>query len=340
MQEPALGEPAFIFDQLLMEDGDLTGWAAKAHESKLEPEPEGRHEGNRLSGPMRNRIVDWIANVAGFHVARGYQYTDPMIEAKPSFAARAILCLLALLSASGSAWSLPANFTANYEVSRYMFSRFHTLGEAELALTREGAGYRYVSHTRPIPIIALFYGEDVMEMSRGQIVGGAVRPDRYDYELKGRNGHSDYLVFQHDKGEVEQNFKGKTVRQHVPPETLDRLSMQLAIMRELATGDREMQFLVADRRRLYAYRFEVTGNERISTPFGEFDTVKVELTGQQRIKDSTVPDVEDLDIPDEDDRRTIFWCAPALDYIPIRVEYVDRDQGQFRMSIRSLDRAR
>jgi hypothetical protein len=250
----------------------------------------------------------------------------------------AMACLLA--AAPPPACAAPEDFTADYQVSRSVFSRLVTLAQAELALTREGGGYRYVSHTWPIPIIALVYGDEVVEESRGQLVGGAVRPDRYDYELKGRSGRSDHLVFDRASGEVEQHFKGETVTQRVPPGALDRLSMQVAIMTDLARGAREMRYLVADRNRLYAYRFKVAGDERVTTPFGNFETVRVELAGQQRIEDAEGLRLDQLDIVDKDGngRRTTFWCAPALGFVPVQVEYADRDQGTFRMDIQRLER--
>jgi hypothetical protein len=264
----------------------------------------------------------------------------------PAAGGRAILafamtCLLAAGMPPALAAPAPDSFTSDYQVSRSVFSRLVTLAEARLALTRQGGGdYRYVSHTWPIPIIAFVYGDEVVEQSSGRFAGDAVRPDRYDYELKGRSGHADHLVFERDKGEVEQSFKDDTVRQRVPPSALDRLSMQLAIMADLARGAREMRYLVADRNRLYAYRFSVAGNERVSTPFGEFEAVKVEMAGQRRVEDAEGLQLDQLDIVDKDGNggRTTFWCAPALGFVPVQVEYADRDQGVFRMDIQSLER--
>lgn len=256
---------------------------------------------------------------------------------KHGILALAMACLLA--TASPALAAPPAPFNATYQVSRTVFGRLVTLAQAELTLTRDGATYRYVSHTWPIPIIAFVYGDEVKEASQGQFAGDAVRPERYDYELKGRSGHADFLVFERDKGEVRQKFKDNTVRQHVPSDAVDRLSMQLAIMADLARGAREMRYLVADRNRLYAYRFTVAGNERVHTPFGDFDAVKVELAGQRRIEDAQGLRLDALDIVDEEggNRRTTFWCASALGFIPVQVEYADRDQGTFRMDIQRLD---
>jgi hypothetical protein len=236
--------------------------------------------------------------------------------------------------------ALPANFTATYELDRDILGRFVTLARAEVKWIREGDEYQYVSRTQPtIGILAFLYGDEVSEASRGQLVDEAVRPERYEYELKGRNGRSDYIVFRKAKGEVEQHFNGETIRQHVPPGVLDRVSLQLAVMHDLAGGARRMQYLVADRGRLQAYHFDVKGKERVTTPLGAFDTLKVELTGQQRVSEAEATGIGDMNIRklSESDRRTIFWCAPSLEFIPVQVEYIDRDGATYRLDIQSLE---
>jgi hypothetical protein len=40
MQKARLADPLFLFHQLGLHDGDLTSGAAKAYESKLQPEPK------------------------------------------------------------------------------------------------------------------------------------------------------------------------------------------------------------------------------------------------------------------------------------------------------------
>ena len=262
-----------------------------------------------------------------------------------SIVLRTLSCALALVMpmVSGLAAALPADFTAGYEVNREILDRLLKLGDAQLSLTHTDSSYRYDSRTRPIRVIALFYGDEVIETSDGRLFGDLIRPDRYDFVLKGRGAHSDYILFQWGRGEVEQHFKDETVRQRVPQEMFDRLSLQLAIMSDLARGARVMQYLVADRNRIYAYHFEVTGSEHINTPLGDFETVKVELTGQQRIAnpESLRDDaIANMNIPrnGSDDRRTVFWCAPALDFIPVQVEYTDRDQSAYRMDLKSLER--
>jgi hypothetical protein len=41
MQIATLREPSASFDQFPMQQGDLSGWSAKAHPAELKPETEG-----------------------------------------------------------------------------------------------------------------------------------------------------------------------------------------------------------------------------------------------------------------------------------------------------------
>ncbi|RSR40797.1 DUF3108 domain-containing protein, partial [Acinetobacter baumannii] len=47
------------------------------------------------------------------------------------------------------------------------------------------------------------------------------------------------------------------------------------------------------------------GNEKIKTSYGTFDTVKVVLQHKKP------------------ERSTIFWLAPKLDYLPVKVSHID-----------------
>lgn len=260
-------------------------------------------------------------------------------DRKLPFAAIGLLLLLGCLA--GEAAALPPEFNATYKVTRNLFDRDLTLASAALRLERGRNGrYRYSSRLNPVRLIALIYGEELTEFSRGRFTRDGVLPDLYEMRLEGRKPRSGSLVFDRARGEIVQNFKDHRVHQRVPPaKTFDRLSMQLAIASDLAAGERDMQYLMADQNRLRVYRFEVTGEERLRTPIGEFDTLRVELTGQLRVEDAEGMDVDAVKTANDFNGkgRTAFWFAPALDYLPVRIQHVDDDLGVFRMDIERME---
>jgi len=61
----------------------------------------------------------------------------------------------------------------------------------------------------------------------------------------------------------------------------------------------------------------VIGREMVPTPLGHFETLKVQRLGDQR--------------------ETTLWCAPALHYLPVRIEQENRG-SRVRLNLKSLQR--
>lgn len=277
---------------------------------------------------------------------------------KPVCRLSAVVCSFLLLMAgmSHAAGSAPAaiggaaesraplvfqSFSADYKVTRTLLGNEMTAASAELRLElgAEG-GYRYSSSLRPIRVVAMFYGDELAEYSRGQLDDGGVWPELYEMRLSGRKPRQGSIVFAREAGKVTQRFKGKEVQQRVPPEAHDRLSLHLRMARDLAAGQRAMQYLMVDQNRLRVYRFEVKGDEWIDTPLGRFETLRVELTGRLRLgnnaKGLDVANAEtDTDLTGE--KQTTFWMAPSLGYVPVRMRHQDEDLGIFTMNIERLE---
>lgn len=257
------------------------------------------------------------------------------------FAATALwLFLVVPCGAAGTA--LP-DYTAEFRVTRSVFDSDVTIASAKLRLERGSEGrYRYSSQLWPVKLVAMFYGDELSEYARGSITPEGVRPDLYEMHLTGRRAREGSMSFDREqRGDVvlTQNFKGETTRKKVPPQTLDRLSMQLAIAHDLRAGRETMQYLMADTHRLRVYRFEVKGRERVETPVGVYDTIKVELTGRLRVDKAKGLDIDAAQTVDdfEGKDRTTFWLAPALSYLPVRVKHVDEDLGAFYMNMTRME---
>ena len=64
-----------------------------------------------------------------------------------------------------------------------------------------------------------------------------------------------------------------------------------------------MSYRVADGGKLKTYVFRYRGQHSISTPFGDVDTLVMERTRSGAT------------------RKTTFWLAPSLDYLPVHIEH-------------------
>jgi hypothetical protein len=231
-------------------------------------------------------------------------------------------------------------FRADYRVTRSIMDSDFSLATAELRLELGAdGGYRYSSSLRPAKLIAMFYADEIAEYSRGRLEHAGVVPELYEMRITGRKAREGGIVFDREAGQVTQRFKGREVRQGVPPEAHDRLSLQMAMVQDLAAGKRAMQYLMVDQNRLRVYRFEVTGEERVDTPRGRYETLRVELAGRLRVEDGAGLDVANArtesDLEGED--QTTFWMAPSLGYLPVRIRHVDEELGTFTMSLQKLE---
>jgi hypothetical protein len=233
----------------------------------------------------------------------------------PTRSSRRSLLAAALLLVCGAAAAVPDRFEARYEVSH----RAITLGEARVTFERlPGARYRYSTTTQPTGITKLFYNATVTELSEGQITVNGFRPDRYVYQREGRKARSARLRFDWDDNIVINEVAGDSWKMKIPDDALDRLGSQLQLMWDLAHNERRLSYDIADGGQLKTYQLVQLGNEAVRTRFGTLDTVKI------------------VRKRDDNARATTFWCAPSLDYLPVRIVHREKDDN-FEMTLERVE---
>jgi len=65
--------------------------------------------------------------------------------------------------------------------------------------------------------------------------------------------------------------------------------------------------MVADGGKIKNYNFEIIGKEIINTPLGKLETIKL-----VRLKPNSR-------------RKSTLWCAKKLEFLPIKVENIEKD---------------
>ena len=104
----------------------------------------------------------------------------------------------------------------------------------------------------------------------------------------------------------------------MPPATLDKLIYQAQLMIGVASNPSALEYTIADRGKLKQYAIANMGSEQIATPFGHFDTIKLERHEPGSKKQTTV------------------WCARSLDWIPVKVEFRDKNGSLTTATLRAL----
>ncbi len=226
-----------------------------------------------------------------------------------------LLLLACLLGATLPATALEP-FTAVYDISRGIL----TVGEMTRRLSvDEHARYAFESSMRARGLVSLFADTEVVETSHGRVEGNRLRPERYRYDKNG--ARKDYeLQFDYGSNTVRRSDPGQDWSATMPPDLQDKLSYQAQMMGDLRSGPESLDYAIADRDRLKQYAIAVLGSEDIETGIGRFAAVKLE-----RAKPGSK-------------RRTIVWCARALDWMPVKVEYHDKKGGITTAVLKSLER--
>lgn len=105
---------------------------------------------------------------------------------------------------------------------------------------------------------------------------------------------------------VAIDARGKERREiPLPSNMYDGLNMAMLARCQLRDGVSSLNFPVIYRGETRDMVFQVTGREKVETPIGTFDTVRIERAYEQRLK------------------RTRVWVAPELDWFMVRFEHVE-----------------
>lgn len=217
------------------------------------------------------------------------------------------LAVCVLLSAPLLAADLPGNFTAHYALSLNSFN----LGESRVSLDAQGNNrYLYRSHTRSTGVAKLFRNDTVRESSLFTLHNERLRPLEYRFDHTGdKKGRHALLKFDWPAQKVSNTVEGHTWEMKIPEDALDKLVVQLAVMMDLDSGQKQLTYAIADGGKLKEYRFAVIGEETVRVPAGEFATLKLERLRK------------------DNDRTTYFWCAPSLGYLPVRIQQIENEDG-------------
>jgi len=144
--------------------------------------------------------------------------------------------------------------------------------------------------------------------SEGNIGADGPRPREYVDERSGRD--TQRASFDWSAGTVTRRYKGATRTEPVPAGTQDRLSFLLALS-IAPRKDAPIAFYVSDGRGMSHHTYQPNGRERIATPAGEFDTVKI----MRRNEGSS--DVSEV------------WLAADRHYLPVRILVVEEDGTRY-----------
>lgn len=221
--------------------------------------------------------------------------------------------------------TLPAAVAASTDWEATYSVRQGTIegGQAVQRYTAADGRYRLTLDVTPGGVVALFTQETFHDESSGLVDGGDLRPQRYVHVRAGGRKQRDYEYrFDWQAGQVAE-VDGDRPPAVLQPGTLDELTYVEALRRALADGKTGLTLpvLYGSDGEIRDYRLQTLGEEEISTPAGRFRTIKVQRT--QTGGKYTVT----------------LWCAPALDYFPVRIDRHKRGRSQGTLLLSSFEAA-
>jgi len=186
----------------------------------------------------------------------------------------------------------------------------------------EHQNYHFKSYSMPIGLLAFKKDETRDEQSEGQIINDWIKPEHYNY-LQLRNGKTRReveITFDWQQKKASNHHKHKNSKWSLPihAQTIDKLSYQLALMLKLANKpEKHFDFYIADGGKLKEYNFEILGEERVYTSLGSYKAIKIQHQRYQK------------------DKQITLWCAPELNFLPVKIVQDETDKPQFISTLTS-----
>jgi hypothetical protein len=205
--------------------------------------------------------------------------------------------LTAILVCSAVEAAPPARIKLSFEVT---YGTMH--GDVVETLEHDGRTYSIVSDTKGRGILAAFGNKRTV---RGRISPEGLRPDEYRDERP--FGWLATAKFDWESRSVTQERKGKSETLRMQSPAQDPLSLAYTFAFVPPTG-KEYDIVRADGRGLTPFRFAVLGNEKLSTPIGDIQTLHI-----AKVRDGP------------DDKATDIWFAVDRGFLPVRVLVVDKN---------------
>ena len=218
------------------------------------------------------------------------------------------LLLLLALPGAGFAAAILAPFEIDYEVSS---SGIVGIEMKRRLVQLDNGEYRFESMSHTLRPLSWFVKDRISEISRWQFHEQRLRPLHYQYIRKGgnRDKHSE-LEFDWQQAMVSDRQRQPVWSHAIEPQTTDELLYQLQLMMDLQAGMKSFNYIVANDGKIRHYEYIRLGTETIDLPLGRYETVKLQR--------------------DTGKRTTTIWCAPALDYMPVRIDLKEKDGSLVR----------
>jgi len=222
----------------------------------------------------------------------------------------AALCSLWMGAALAAA---PQQIAATYSLTK----QGQQIGTIAETFKQTEGRYQIESVTSATGIYALFMKGKIRLISSGEVTDHGLRPRHFEHHRAADPAKTVQADFDWEKMNLTHNFDGKTESVALEPGAQDRISLQYQFM-FAPPGKEDIRLLMTTGKKLNLYHYKLAGEEKITTPAGQFQTIHL-------VKQRT---------PDED--GTEIWLAKKRRYFPVRIIVEDHKGGKLEQNLTSL----
>ena len=212
------------------------------------------------------------------------------------------LCFLLIsavtLAARAERPALQGNFEIQFDVTCEGTSVAEVVERVEIS----GATYQMTETSKGKGLYALL--GSAKRTSRGSIKDGMLQPLEFADERTGRDTARAW--FDHKARTITMQYSGRKGTEEMPPNSQDRLSFLLQVTM-MPGRTKYMKLSIFDGKGQSRHEYDVGERERVRTPAGDFDAVKITRRTEPGQKDSAH-----------------LWVAADFG-LPVRLVHVERD---------------
>jgi hypothetical protein len=194
-----------------------------------------------------------------------------------------------------------ATYTATYLVE-YKGKEAGT-AEFSVAYLADRDLYEYTSRIMAKGLLKLARPKPAIDRSEFRVDANGVRPLEFWFEDGSRSGEDNlHVTFDWDRRIATVSSAEARRELALPAGALDRGTVQVALMRDLAANGAPGKYVLVDEDSVADYEYTDGGMTTLATKAGSFAT---RIFTQQRAGSS---------------RATWLWVAPELGFLPVRIE--------------------
>lgn len=200
-------------------------------------------------------------------------------------------------------------FTASYEFNLDNKAN----GSATRTLSKKNDQQWSYQFTAKVPVVASASESSVFSLDNQQNISS--QGYSRQYKILGISQNSSISFSPATK--LISTIKDKSKRQFAwESGVLDDLNAELQLREDLKKGRLKASYPIASLKEVTDREFVNEGAVKVTVPAGSYDTVKVRLKHKKN------------------DKSTVFWLAPSLDYLPVQMSHQD-DGSTYTLKLKS-----